>query len=320
MHTLTLVFSLCLGMVNYADRMHRLCWFLEHGFPSAPGITVSMEYHGPKKSKKFRGADVRIFVDCLEHLQKVNMEPSDIPVIRAAILDVIAPLEISMEELALESIDYCQNVVVMDPEERRLAMRLWHKTSRHFLKAERMDPKHSENENRLYYKCRDDFYRVQLYNKQTEREDKGLDTASYELGVLRLEYQLRRDHLLYHWQRYGTPCSFDAWADWSLRANYMQQTERLFFRGDFYTLRRAETLLRKAGLSPKECREIRQFMANTSKSDIDYAVKQAGSKYFVNKYIKQLTDLGISPIPIPQNARTPYLANPFRQFYEGGCV
>ena len=46
MHTLTLVFSLCLGMVNYAGRMHRLCWFLEHGFPSAPGITVSMEYHG----------------------------------------------------------------------------------------------------------------------------------------------------------------------------------------------------------------------------------------------------------------------------------
>ena len=233
MHTLLLVFSLRFGMADFADRMRRLCWVLERGLPSAPGITVSMVYHKPKKSIFFQGADIRVFVDCLNHLNKTNMAPSDIPIIRAAILDVIAPLGISMEELALERIDYCQNVVVMDPKERRLAMRLWHKTSRHFLKAERMDPKHSENENRLYYKCRDDFYRVQLYNKQTEREDKGLAAESYELGVLRLEYQLRRDHLLYHWQRYGTPCSFDAWADWSLRATYLKQTERLFSVGTF---------------------------------------------------------------------------------------
>ena len=197
MHTLLLVFSLRFGMADFADRMRRLCWVLERGLPSAPGITVSMVYHKPKKSIFFQGADIRVFVDCLNHLNKTNMAPSDIPIIRAAILDVIAPLGISMEELALERIDYCQNVVVMDPKERRLAMRLWHKTSKHFLKAERMDPKHSENENRLYYKCRDDFYRVQLYNKQTEREDKGLAAESYELGVLRLEYQLRRDHLLY---------------------------------------------------------------------------------------------------------------------------
>nr|WP_325228618.1 hypothetical protein [uncultured Oscillibacter sp.] len=319
MHTLLLVFSLRFGMADFADRMRRLCWVLERGLPSAPGITVSMVYHKPKKSIFFQGADIRVFVDCLSHLGKTNMAPSDIPIIRAAILDVIAPLGISMEELALESIDYCQNVVVMDPEERRLAMRLWHKTSRHFLKAERMDPKHSENENRLYYKCRDDFYRVQLYNKQTEREDKGLDTASYELGVLRLEYQLRRDHLLYHWQRYGTPCSFDAWADWSLRAAYLRQTERLFFRGDFYTLRRAETLLRKAGLPSKDFQGIRQFMTNISKSGIDYAVRQAGSRYLANKYTNTLTDLGICPIPIPQNARTPFLENPFREFYERDC-
>ena len=115
MHTLLLVFSLRLGMVDFAERMRRLCWVLERGLPSAPGITVSMVYHKPKKSIFFQGADIRLFVYCLNHLNKTNMVPSDIPIIRAAILDVIAPLGISMEELALESIDYCQNVVVMDP-------------------------------------------------------------------------------------------------------------------------------------------------------------------------------------------------------------
>lgn len=320
MHTLTLVFSLLLGMEDYPSRMFHLCRMMESGLPSAPGITVSMEYHRPKQSSRFRGIDVRIFVDCLDHLQKANMDPSDIPVIRAAILDIIAPLGISLDEFALESIDYCQNIMVLNAGERRLAMRLWHKTSKHFLKAVRIDRKNIKNENYLYYKCLDDFYRVQLYSKQDERADKGLTAKPYEAGVLRLEYQLRKEHLLYHWRRYGTPCSFDAWADWSVRATYLKQTERLLFRGDFYTLRRAETLLRRAELPPKDYQNIRQFLANVSRSGIDYAVKQAGSAYFASKYIKTLTSLGISPIPIPQNARTPYLANPFRQFYERNCL
>lgn len=233
MHTLTLVFSLLLGMEDYPSRMFHLCRMLETGLPSAPGITVSMEYHRPKQSSRLRGIDVRIFVDCLEHLQKANMDPSDIPVIRAAILAAITPLGISLDEFALESIDYCQNMMVPNARERRLAMRLWHKTSKHFLKAVRIDRKNIKNENYLYYKCQNDFYRVQLYSKQDERADKGLTAKPYESGVLRLEYQLRKEHLLYHWRRYGTPCSFDAWADWSLRATYLKQTERLFSVGTF---------------------------------------------------------------------------------------
>ena len=118
----------------------------------------------------------------------------------------------------------------------------------------------------------------------------------------------------------AVPQKFDAWADWGLRAAYLRQTERLFFRGDFYTLRRAETLLRKAGLPSKDFQGIRQFMANISRSGMDCAVRQAGSRYLANKYTNTLTDLGICPIPIPQNARTPFLENPFQEFYKGGCV
>lgn len=333
MHTMTLLFRLCKTMRDFPSRMYQLCLALTAGIHSPTGISLRIECHIASKGKPpsdndyqfmkkplFEGVDVRIFVDCLEYLDKLNMEAADIPVIREAIEAVIAPLGISIEEFALERIDYCQNVIVPSQKERELLMFLWHKASKCHKKLERINGKDSATANKLYYKRMTDNYRVQLYDKELERRDKEKNAKPYELGVLRLESQLHREHLMYHWWQYRTPRSFDVWADWSLRAAYLRQTEHLFFPGDFYTLRRAETLLRKAGLSPKECQEIRQFMKNISESGFDYAEEQAKSTYLVNKYINQLTSLGISPIPIPQNARTPYLANPFRQFYERGCV
>lgn len=324
MHTFMLVFSLCLWMEDYAARMYQLCLTQGTGFPEVHGITVSMKYHSPVKAGyPFEGADIRIFVDCLKFLGKRNMEAADVPVIRDALEAVTAPLGIGLEELALERIDYCYNAFVPDPDKRKLLMDLWHKASRTFKKAERVDPKRSKRsrtENTIYYQCKNDAYRVQLYNKESERADKAVAVMPYEMGALRLEYQLRREHLLYHWRNYGTPRSYDIWAAWDKRSGYLKSTERLFFSGDFYTLRKAETLLHRAGLGQRECREIRQFMANISRSGVDYAVRQAGSLYFSNKYINQLTNLGINPIPIPQNAGTPYMANPFREFYERGCA
>lgn len=323
MHTLVLIFQLLISSSKFMSRcltIHRMFSALK---VSTPGISMVMNNANHRQDGIFTGIEICIYVDFLVMLNKVNVEPEDINKIKKEIEGVIYPLGIKLDELYLASIDYCFNAVVPDRKERMLLMQLWDKASSHFERAKKLKIAVPNNCNKIYYCC-PDFYNVQIYDKETERQDtkrhKGrvMPITAYERNVLRLEYQIRYKHLDYHSKQYGTPRTFDEWATWTKRCHYLQSTAALFFTGDFYTVRKAMTILRRAGLDEADCQAIRRFMTDVSRRGIDYATARAPSPYYARKYIRQLSALRINPIPIPQNAGVPRLANPFREVLEGG--
>lgn len=317
MHSLTLIFTLLSTMTDFVNRLALICSLLP-GMFTPPGINITIHNANHKPHGLFLGIEVHVYVDCLLLLGKADMEATDIPAVRAAIETQATRLGITMAELWLDRIDYAHSVVVEDSMIRKLYMQLWNKASDHFGKAIRSDRTQVKTHNTSYFKC--DNFHVQVYDKMVERTERKKAIAPHEQNVLRLEYQVLDGHLHYWAVSNNTPRTFDEWATWTKRCRYLQSTAALFFPGDFYTVRKAMTILRRAGVDDAGCQAIRRFMTDVSRCGVDYATARAPSPYYARKYIQQLSELAINPIPIPQNAGVPYLTNPFRQVLEGGAV
>lgn len=328
------------------SRSHASCTpFVLHHFTQAvdlcpPSISIDLDPIRSYEDGSFRGLVLRVFVDCLDFCDSDELDDFHMMIIKDKLSYILEPLAIKINDLKIESIDYCKNVVIEDPGHRQLLMELWGKTFKQFNGANRIFKKNrkpsmkslkkskkskktkeaSRTANTLYWDCGNRF-NAQLYDKEAERKDKGKPIRSYERGVIRLEYQIRAEHIKYQ-ARNGRLRDFDTWTNEDLRARYLSETERLFFKGDFYSLPRAQTKLKKAvqkGVITQVLADnIYQFMVDISRSDIDYAVGKC-SPTTAKKYIKILSDIDVNPIPIPKNKEIAFLENPFREFYKGGC-
>lgn len=323
-HTFTLAFLLLLDSWNMENLFR---WFLiiqglkESHDRCSEGIKLKHLYIRPNEERIFSGIEIQLRIDCVDFFGDAASSPAQIAAIRKAITDILAPMHLSVPDMKVKSIDFCKNFYVEDPNLRELLLELWDKTHEWFKRAKRIPAELCGTKNKLYWDC-NNSYNVQLYDKETELRDKGEDIESYECGLMRLEYQIREDHIDY-WAKNGRPSDFDTWADWYLRARYLAETEMLFFNGDFYSLPRVKTKLNKAvragTIKPVIADRIYQFMVDTSRHGIDYAFSQT-SQPTAQKYIDILSRLRINPIPIPRNRGVSFLENPLWDFYVGGCM
>ena len=327
MDTILLIFTLLDTEIDFDTRISQIYygWDKAVSMCRMRGIELSLHYAKPNVLTSFHGIEVHIFVRCLKLLHCVNIRESDLPIIFQKIQDVLWSLGIDLEELTACHVDFCHNFIVVDKKERMQYMKLFAKSHWTFYKAVRKDPEEIENYNNLYWSCIDkhnkkhtQVFNLQLYDKTEERNNKGIKPEEYEEHVLRLEFQVR-ERLVQKKAAKGFPNGVFDWINWDVRAKALASTQKLFYSGDFYTLRKAYTILKHSGLPLSRCDEIRQFMSDISQVDVDFAFSRT-TKYRAEKYISQLSALGINPIPIPQNAGMPFLKNPLRAFYEGGCV
>lgn len=323
MHTMLLSFLLpwVPEDPNYLSRFNYIISGLSDALNRCPkGIQLSLHYL-PCEWNLFRGNEIQIFIDCIDLFCDPATEKSQIDTIRRYLVNILAPMDIDINEMVVRSIDYCKNFIVQGDDTRKLLLKLWDKTHEWFKRAKRIPGHICKTVNNLYWKC-EDYYNVQIYDKETERKDKGKKPEQYEFNLMRLEYQIREKHINY-WYQKGRPHTFDAWTDWDLRAKYLSETERLFFSGDFYCPTRAKTKLNQAvragTIKPVIAERIYRFMVDISRKGVDFAFSKT-SKPTAEKYIEILSSLGVNPIPIPRNKGIPILENPLRAFYEGGCV
>lgn len=303
MHTIQLLF---MAYWNTAQCTKLIAWTGLQ--PNNPYITARLKTQREKVTKQYLGKLFIVEVRCLELLGKVNMSESDIPIIKAAINAHLIGSGLTVDDCFLGRIDYCYNVVIPNCDERRLLMRLWNKSASQWGYYRQFDGP-SNTINRLYYTTKSRNF--QLYDKTLERMDKGRPILSVEQDVLRLEVQLKRRRLNYKSNKLGLCRTFDDWADWTHRAQELCAADKLFFPGDFYTIRRADTRVRNAGHSKTICGRIHDFLVCISRNGLDGA-KQNHSANTVRKYIRILEALNVNPITIPQGAGYSYLANPFR--------
>lgn len=97
--------------------------------------------------------------------------------------------------------------------------------------------------------------------------------------------------------------------------NYILQ---IFYPGDFYTIRKARTIIQASSLKDYEKNDLNNFLIQVSKYGMEPLIKQRHttspyglSRYKLKKILNQLEALNINPVLIPVNAKIPnYIPNP----------
>lgn len=291
--------------------------------------------------KKFSATDmynVYLEVDVIKLLKKQDgvITEKDYPQADTIIEEIEQRLllwEID-RSFVLIRIDYRLDVKVADEAHRKYLFKLWNKLAAkyyHMKKCNRpkVDSNHVQSvpfETTLYFNSKSIC--VIAYDKEQERQDKGIQAENYEKDVLRFEVRLFNAHLKN--MKYGKKRSKTLEAYWNkdvYKSYIYKYVVQLFGTDPFYKIYYARKMIRASSYSVKEQQKLETFLTDISKYGVEgiigYRTKlewnyKQYSRYQMKKYSKMLSDLGINMILIPQNeaATLGKIPNPLGKFKE----
>lgn len=247
-----------------------------------------------------------IHIDCLKIVYKENIEQPDIPIIKQTVEDFLVGSGLSLDEFTVARIDYCYNAVVSDEERKWLLPELQKLPHRRDYQERVHDYKTS-----VYYQSKSRV--TQFYDKEAERFHKGKLCEDYEVSVLRLEAQIKHEHIKYKKRRKKNWISnrWDDWVSWDMQRTYLVRSlNNVIYTGDYHTLDSASAIIRQHILRPSKQNNLIGFLQEIHEYGWDKAsVKRC---YNTNRcYAKKLTEMNINPILLPDNSPFQTIKNLF---------
>nr|WP_307991269.1 phage/plasmid replication protein [uncultured Niameybacter sp.] len=214
-------------------------------------------------------------------------------------------------------IDYRLDVKVENEVQRKYLFKLWNKLAAkyyHMKKCNRpkVDTAHVESvpfETTIYFNSKSIC--VTVYDKEQERQDKGIQAEEYEKNVLRFEVRLMNAHLKNMKSGKKREKTLEAYWKEEVYMSYMQKyVVRLFGTDPFYKIYYARKMIRTSLYPEKEQQKLETFLTDISKYGVEgvigYRTKlewdyKQYSRYQMRKYSRMLAQLGINMILVPQN-------------------
>lgn len=205
---------------------------------------------------------------------------------------------------------------------------LYNKLAKKYAHLKKCNRKKKENEDvtegayetTLYFNSKS--IQLTVYDKMTERNQKGEKIEEYEKNILRFEVRLCNSHLKYNKYQKNMDRCIDPYFKEDVYDQYMENyLRRVFGWGDYYNIREVRKILKKATITIKDKEEVEAFLIQVSKRGMEDVIgyrpekkvssKKGYSRYQINKYLKILKELNINHILIPVNAQMPaYIKNP----------
>lgn len=251
---------------------------------------------------------LHVYVDFIELLGKTDIAENDMEYIifriRSAIEEIIDTDDF---EIILSRLDYRYDVSIPEKQNREMIIKLISKCP---VRANYMRKINKyKNSIRYFSKSRSD----NIYDKEIERLAKGKPIKDYEKDILRFEAQIKNEHIKYNNRKYDINRDFESYFTYAMYKKYMQKMIiDVVGYGDFYSLREAEKLIKKANISDKYKSELREFLVYTSYKRGLSKTKEKYSRHKFNKYISILEELDINPIIIPEKWRVKFIENPLK--------
>ena len=316
----TLVLSLALSCVD-TRLMSVLPFFVElrRRGTGIAGIKAQVKnQQAPYGSLSFIGVYCNLHIDALLLTGRRNLNtPGDYQLIADTVDKLLAPVKLTIRNMAVYRIDYCYNAYVPDDQTRELLMRLWGKCDRSggSLRVEKYSVAHPEATpglNDAYF--HNHKRTAQVYDKKTERKDKGKKPQPHEENILRLEYQtffaeIKNAENLGYWY----------WANDDMACYKLSRCAELFFTGDFYSIRAADRKLERAGISPSMREKLHGYMVAVARYGLRRAEKFCKpapiAEATARNYRAILESNGICPVTIPKNSGVSHIKNPFSEVY-----
>ncbi|MFE7064587.1 phage/plasmid replication protein [Sutcliffiella sp. NPDC057660] len=287
-------------------------------------LGTTLDHLQSKVDKKFNGITawvvkqygVRLFIviDFIKLLDKTLIRESDYTQVEIQIEELIQCLfrdKLFFQRLNLTRIDFRLDVKLQD-EERKLLFFLYRKTTSKY----RHQQKYDQYKTTVYFNSKS--VQCCCYDKEEEAKAKRGFIESHEAGVFRLEVRLMNQHLKYKKYRIGKEKCLKEYFQDNLFKQYMTEYfEAILYKGGYYKITKAKTIINGSCLKPAEKEKLIQFLSYVSTYGIDSAKKKF-TKYYFQKFCKQLETLQINPVLIPKNKKEfpSFMKNPLSYLHE----
>ncbi|MBU3129077.1 hypothetical protein [Clostridium tagluense] len=280
--------------------------------------------------KKYNQWRLYTIVDVVKLLQRSDIEESDLPEIESYLkryTNFINGIWLNYHDLTLIRIDYRYDVIVKEIKEREILFKLYKKTLEQYGYKRKFNKKESDEEDIKYKTYDTSIYFNTLstvtvaYDKVTQRKETSTNLESYEENVIRFEFRIMNSHLNNKKYKNKIEKTLKNYFKQELFLNYMKSNfEPLFYKGDYFKIFRADTIINNSSLKDKDKVLIRQFLIDVSENNLSQVKKIKNmnknlkyNKYKFHKCIKMLNSLKINPILIPKNeACNSFIANPYK--------
>lgn len=151
----------------------------------------------------------------------------------------------------------------------------------------------------VYYKG--NRFNINVYDKQNQLSKKGIHDPIYE-NVLRIEVQVKTRELTDYCKLYGTTKELINFWHSDVRNVFFNDLliGKFLYTGDYYDLQNINQIL--SSIKPSTHQRIIKFCEYIAETDITEAVNTY-SRGTALKYIKELTNKNINPVPIKSMSR-----------------
>ncbi|SFQ61848.1 hypothetical protein SAMN05421670_3004 [Psychrobacillus psychrotolerans] len=147
------------------------------------------------------------------------------------------------------------------------------------------------------HKCKS--IEIALYDKEAEREEKKEEIKPWEEGVIRFEVRLKRDHLK-NKKRTGVDNKLiDYWSSKRCKEYVEKYLLSVYYSEDYYTLDAAKKIIYGSVKTNVKKEKLVAFISLLSKGNYNSLLKKH-SISTVRSRLKELSELGINPVIIPE--------------------
>ncbi|MDR3598712.1 phage/plasmid replication protein [Clostridium sp.] len=257
-------------------------------------------------------------VDFIKILNKTDITENDYDNIEKSIDLYMSKLcDLLCNDLTLTRLDYRLDVKFNNKKEREILIKLYRK----LINKRGFKRKSLEEKTSIYYNTKSSV--CCIYDKEKEAIDKRGIVQPFEENTIRFEYRLYNRHLNNNKYAKKMDKSLKTYLRDELFIEYMSKNiEPLIYKGDYYKIYRAETIINQSTLNQKDKVILIEFLTKVSKrgitkvkNTIDDDGNLVYTKYKFKKITSQLEKLGINPVLIPKNSDGPSsISNPFQLY------
>lgn len=238
----------------------------------------------------------------------LNISPLHIHLMESQLNGWLGNIGLTLADWTVTKVDYAYNAVMHDRVEAEAlleALQNCPKQADYMVRKSTYATGISSRNRSKTHKSR----AFNVYDKNAERKAKKQQPKPHEVDVIRMEAQVRSEHLKYK-KRKGIPRTWDAWVNWTRRAEYMTRGFKYIMRGDYYSLPAAIDIVSASGYKKGEKKSLCRYLEEVyhhGMSDVTFP----SSPNTRTKYNNMLYALGVNPLTLNPDYGIRCIPSPF---------
>lgn len=226
-------------------------------------------------------------------LGKRDVSIKDKEIYKNIVLEIVKEVIEKDVSIELSRIDYCIDIFLKNEEELKTYIEIL-KKYKHKYKYMRLEKSYDTS---LYLTNGYGQFTFNFYDKYAESKN------PVDKNILRLEIQVNTPKLKKEAKK-GIPKILDEyWSKKAMKEYYFEVLKGYIYEGRYYKKGKIYKVINNSDLEKDYKRKLKKFIRDVDSKGIDEIIKtKLLCRTTIEKYIKMLVNLGVNPVPIPNES------------------